>query len=168
MKKTFFFIGLGFLLLLFVIWLSWRLLPTIIARFYLGDEETGANAGFESKRFEKQMIKIGWRPGDAWCAFFVKLIWTKSHPFRSKQLDNLISGNTYQTLANFENDNSGNYEVSDKPTRGAIVIFDGHTGIVTGIKGQTVKTIEGNTSDKVARREHTLGQEYMKFIRMKI
>lgn len=33
-----------------------------------------------------------------------------------------------------------------------------HVGLVTGVSGQTFQTIEGNTSDRVARRSHSLGE----------
>lgn len=36
-----------------------------------------------------------------------------------------------------------------------------HTGIVTGVSGNTVTTVEGNSSDMVARRTYTIGSSYI-------
>lgn len=33
-----------------------------------------------------------------------------------------------------------------------------HVGLVTQVRGLTFQTIEGNTSDQVARRSHSLGE----------
>ncbi|WP_210493769.1 CHAP domain-containing protein [Patulibacter sp. SYSU D01012] len=42
-----------------------------------------------------------------------------------------------------------------RPQVGDVIIFDEHTGIVTGVDPDgTVRTIEGNTSDRVAERTH--------------
>lgn len=45
-----------------------------------------------------------------------------------------------------------------RPQVGDVIIFDEHTGIVTGVDPDgTVRTIEGNTSDRVAERTHPAG-----------
>lgn len=55
------------------------------------------------------------------------------------------------------------------PKRGDIVFFSScynekdstHVGIVTGTSGNAVSTIEGNTSDKVARRSYSVASKYI-------
>lgn len=59
----------------------------------------------------------------------------------------------------------GNYT----PKAGDVVFFSGkynqndstHTGIVTGVSGSTLHTIEGNTSDAVHERSYTLTDKYI-------
>lgn len=53
------------------------------------------------------------------------------------------------------------------PVKGDVIFFSSkrtqtdstHVGIVTGVSGSTVNTIEGNTSDKVARRSYDLNNK---------
>jgi len=58
------------------------------------------------------------------------------------------------------------------PTKGDIIFFTwsgqtemGHVGIVETVSGNTITTIEGNTSNQVARRKYTIGQYKMKYCR---
>lgn len=55
------------------------------------------------------------------------------------------------------------------PKKGDIIFFSSgysesdstHVGIVTGLSGNAVSTIEGNTSNKVARRSYSVGSKYI-------
>lgn len=69
--------------------------------------------------------------------------------------------NEYQSIGRFSSRNSGYI-----PKRGDVIFYQeggvsSHTGIVTGVSGNTVYTVEGNTSDMVARRTHNLNDTYI-------
>lgn len=61
--------------------------------------------------------------------------------------------------------NAGRFYTSN-PMPGDQVFFGstdiGHTGIVESVNGNTITTIEGNTSDRVARRVYNLSNTYIK------
>lgn len=61
--------------------------------------------------------------------------------------------------------NAGRYYTSN-PLPGDQVFFGSttinHTGIVESVNGNTITTIEGNTSDRVARRTYNLSNTYIK------
>jgi len=124
------------------------------AHKYLGAEEYPNNAGFKSPAFEKKMNSIGWYTGAQWCSFFAKLVFTKALIGKRKELaEQLISGSSQQTWANFKADKSGLFETSDKPKRGSLVIWQsytapaqGHVGIVVDPAKKFFKTIEGNSN----------------------
>lgn len=63
-------------------------------------------------------------------------------------------------------ENAGRYYTSN-PMPGDQIFFSStgridHTGIVESVIGNTITTIEGNTSDKVARRIYSLNSSYIK------
>ena len=69
--------------------------------------------------------------------------------------------NEYQSIGRFSSRNSGYI-----PKRGDVIFYQeggvsSHTGIVTGVSGNTVYTVEGNTSDMVARRTHNINDTYI-------
>ena len=46
---------------------------------------------------------------------------------------------------------------SARPRPGDLIVWDEHIGIVESVSGDTIKTIEGNSSDKVSRRTYGRG-----------
>ena len=52
-----------------------------------------------------------------------------------------------------------------RPRPGDLIIWDEHMGVVESVQGNTIKTIEGNSSDKVSRRTHRLG-DAIGYVRM--
>lgn len=69
--------------------------------------------------------------------------------------------NEYQLAGRYASRNSGYV-----PKRGDVIFYqeDGvssHTGIVTVVNGNIVYTVEGNTSDMVARRSHYMSDTYI-------
>lgn len=63
-------------------------------------------------------------------------------------------------------ENAGRYYTSN-PKPGDQIFFSSsgsinHTGIVESVNGNTITTIEGNTSDRVARRTYSLTSKYVK------
>lgn len=49
--------------------------PTLAvqARLYVGQSELPGNAGWFDADFQAAMVKAGWRKGQSWCAYFVRL-----------------------------------------------------------------------------------------------
>jgi len=142
-----------------------RLQSKMYAQSFLGEEEKKGNLGFKNPEFEEMMKNVGWKRGQSWCAYFVKVIWVNKYGKKLPELDKLLSGSTQLTWKNFSDDTSGKFEVSRVPRVGDIAIWkigtnSGHTGIVTKVGATNFETIEGNTNDVggregyiVARRE---------------
>ncbi len=104
----------------------------------------------------------------AWCAIFVT--WCKS-----------MAGIATSIIPHFAScdvgkqwfEKKGQYKLAKAyggtytPVKGDVIFFSSkrtqadstHVGIVTGVSGSTVNTIEGNTSDKVARRSYALSDK---------
>lgn len=95
--------------------------------------------------------------GAAWCHMFVS--WCASQAGVSSD----IVPKTASTTAGMEwFKKKGLFQYKEKytPKRGDIIYFKSsgasHVGIVERVEGSTVHTVEGNTSDKVARRNYSL------------
>ncbi len=125
------------------------------AKRLIGNEETSGNQGFKNPTFENMMRSVGWIPGHEWCAYTMKLVFTNSLSPKHRELaKKLMNGSTQLTLANFENDDSGLFGLSDYPKKGAQVIWRskkdpsrGHTGLVTKVYSDGgFETIEGNSN----------------------
>lgn len=104
----------------------------------------------------------------AWCAIFVT--WCKA-----------MAGIGTSIIPNFAScdvgkqwfERKGQYKLSKAyggtytPVKGDIIFFSSkytqndstHVGIVTGVSGEKVNTVEGNTSDKVARRSYNMSNK---------
>jgi hypothetical protein len=116
-----------------------------------------ANVGFVDSAFEAMMKAVGWQSSQAWCAYYVKLVFIQLFSFDREWLSKNIGGSSLQNLINVQNLNkkgdkkyiaftSGKLQVGDvfcaKRTNG------GHTGIIVQIldeKTNYCETIEGNT-----------------------
>ena len=124
-----------------------------IANSYVGEREKLNNSGFIDSEFEERMDKVGWKTGQAWCAYFSELVWKEAYP-DNKELDKLFSAGAVATYTNFAA--SKNFVCDKVPEAGAVVIWQyykngmphwsGHAGIVEFIEGNTIHTIEGNTN----------------------
>jgi hypothetical protein len=128
--------------------------------------KVGKNGGFVDASFEAMMESIGWKGSQPWCAYFVKLVYMQLYSFDRDWLSKNIGGGAVDNLYAINN-------LNKKGDKRYIAIFDneqpqvgdvfcggvsgnGHTGIVVEILGQSgngwnVRTIEGNTSDKMVR-----------------
>lgn len=106
----------------------------------------------------------------AWCAIFVT--WCK-----------IVAGIDKKIIPNFAScdigkewfmkrglwQNARAYGGCYEPKRGDIIFFSSkytindstHVGIVTSLSGNAVSTIEGNTSNKVARRSYSVASKYI-------
>lgn len=122
-----------------------------------GQTEIARNAGFTNREFERLMGEVGWKPGDAWCVYFVKLVWYNMAPeYLKKKILSKVSGSTWQTWENLKGD--ANFKISAIPMAGDMAIWrmykngeptwDGHAGIVKKLGYGTFTTVEGNTTNK--------------------
>ena len=124
------------------------------------------NAGFVDASFEATMKAVGWGNGQAWCAYYVKLVYMQLYSFDREWLSKYIGGGAMDNLYIVKNRNAvKDYRYiaitkNEKPQIGDVFCLgksgDGHTGIIVEVLGQlgngwNVKTIEGNTSDAGVR-----------------
>lgn len=93
--------------------------------------------------------------GAAWCHMFVS--WCANQAGVSTSIVPKTASCS-NGIAWFNDKGQFKYRGKYTPKRGDIIYFrnGGHVGIVEKTSGSTVHTIEGNTSDKVARRSYSL------------
>lgn len=126
-----------------------------IAKAYLGKRERAGNLGFVDAAFEREMIRVGWGKGMAWCAFFAELCWTKAYEGDLRILSilhRLFSGSATRTFANFKA--SPLFVVNRTPAPGALAVWrsglgwTGHIAVVTDYRPgwEHFHTVEGNTN----------------------
>jgi hypothetical protein len=124
------------------------------AKKYVGEEETAENSGFKNPKFQEKMESAGFENGYQWCNIFAKYVWLDSLSGKKKEVaEKLLTPSTQLTFANFKNDTSGYFEVSQEPKKGSLVIWQskttpskGHIGIVTNPAKKFFETIEGNSN----------------------
>ncbi|MDD5013547.1 MAG: CHAP domain-containing protein [Atribacterota bacterium] len=184
-KKYWPWIGFGIAVIGLMVWQQRKIIRQ--AKKFLGVSEIGDNMDWDNAEFKKKLQAVGWTPGSQWCVYFAKAMMVDVYPelktktHKGKKLMDYISGNSQQTYANMktlETETGGMFKIVAVPRAGDIVIWQnygtdgvatskGHVGIVTFVKGDSFKTIEGNTSelgDKeegVNKKDHSLG-EYKK------
>lgn len=143
----------------------------VTAESFLGIYEKGGNnRGFTDKYFRQLLEKQGWKPGYAWCSFFVMGVLDECDipntitgwaPTAYNKKDVIFTnGKFYQSYS------SGDVLVmtlsyydaaSSKRYKGI-----GHTGIVELIGKYSVRTIEGNTNERGTRDSRTGDGVYRK------
>jgi hypothetical protein len=123
-----------------------------IALSYLDQEEIAGNMGFQDPKFEAMMKLTGWQKGQAWCAYFVELVYREAGLI---QLADILSAGAVDTWNRAQK--SDLCSCSQVPETGSIVIWQsvtagkvswsGHAGIVVAYFPRTnqVITVEGNT-----------------------
>jgi hypothetical protein len=125
------------------------------SRSLVGMTEIAGNMGFTNEQFERLMKEVGWREGDAWCVFFVKLVWYNMAPeWLKAKIKRRVTGSTWTTWENLKDD--PNFQISAVPKAGDMVIWrlyrdgeptwDGHAGVVKSVGYGNFTTIEGNTN----------------------
>jgi hypothetical protein len=124
----------------------------------VGQSEKSNNSGFSDPTFEQSMKDVGWRKGQAWCAYFVRLC------VRLAGYVDYTSPGAVQTYRNYEKRKMTGSEARE----GAIAVwqsykdgkpvlrngmYPGHVGIVERVSedGKTMSTIEGNTDGEGSR-----------------
>ncbi len=115
----------------------------------IGYSETGNNSTKYGKWYGMD--------GAAWCHMFVS--WCASEAGVSSSIVPKTAS-TSSGMAWFKNKGLFRYKEKYTPKRGDIIYFKSagasHVGIVERCSGNTVHTVEGNTSNKVARRSYSL------------
>jgi hypothetical protein len=130
--------------------------------------KTKENVGFTDAGFQAMLKQVGWRGGEAWCAYFVKLIYMQFYSFDrdwlSKNFTGSAMGNFY-AVERLNRMNDKRYIVikKDEPQVADILCWGaakGHTGIVTKVINKNlVETIEGNTGVRVKQGDGKLIRE---------
>ena len=135
------------------------------ARKYIGQMEKPNNAGFKDSEFEKKMKLVGFLKGQAWCNYFVELVYREALPELDKKINKLMSASTQQTWKNFEKSGLFEFELSNYADEGDLVIWQsksnpsqGHIGIVSEVFEGGFKSIEGNTNDKGGREGYIVAE----------
>ena len=131
-------------------------------------EKGGNNQGFGDKELQKMMAAVGWKPGYAWCSFFVMAMLDEcgiSHtisgwaPTAYNRKDVIFTdGRFYQSFKEGDvlvmtlsyNDRKGRYKNI------------GHTGIVDRIGEHSIRAIEGNTNEQGMRDSRSRDGVYVK------
>ena len=132
-------------------------------------EKGGNNQGFNDRDLQKMMADVGWKPGYAWCAFFVRAILDECG------VQNSITG--WSPSAYNKNDvvfTDGRFYQSFKEGDVLVATFTyqnfrksrfkgiGHTGIVDRIGEYSIRTIEGNTNEQGMRDSRSRDGVYVK------
>lgn len=137
---------------------------------YLGEEEIRGNLGFKSEEFQTLLSACGWKKGQAWCSYFVELVWRMAYAKQNSLIENEItpvfSGGAVNTFSNFKK-----YDgklIDTHPSVGSIVIWQyykngkphwsGHAGIVVKLNENSFTTIEGNTNDDGVREGYEVAE----------
>ena len=136
-----------------------------IAKAEIGYHETGDNWTKYAQEMDRTNWYNGGKNGFAWCDVFVDWLFYKAfgdplgremifQPTGSAGAGCLYSAQYYK--------GAGRWYTTD-PQPGDQIFFTyspgeySHTGIVETVQSGIVTTIEGNTSDQVARRQYTVG-----------
>lgn len=124
-----------------------------VAQQQLGLKEVpdGCNCGEEIAKF------LGSSAGEFWCADFVSWVYREAgHPFTGGADGGWRLPGVEGMHAWLVNNGQWYDRGSDQPRPGDVISFndDEHIGIVESYDGTTVHTIEGNTSNMVARRTY--------------
>jgi len=129
-----------------------------LARAYIGTQQgDGRHKDLIRKYNAVKPLPVGYpmKITDDWCAAFVTVVGDLAHA--SKYIGRECGVQRFVTLFK----NKGIWRGLAKPVPGDIVVFDwqkngwaDHIGFVEAINGNTITTIEGNTSKCVARRTY--------------
>jgi len=168
--KTYLYLGVSGIIIGIGILFSIRNRKRIVkfSESLIGQTEISGNLGFTNERFQQLMKEVGWKPGDAWCVYFVKLAWYNMAPeFLKAKILKKVSGSSWQTWENLKNDNS--FIVSAVPKPGDMAIWrtykngqpqlSGHAGIVKNLGYGNFTTIEGNTNETGGSEGYTVAEK---------
>lgn len=142
------------------------------AKLDIGKKEKLSNSGFEDRQLEKDMLRVGWRPGWAWCASIQeKWVW-ETYPELKDEVQGYFVPSAVATFRNLKN---AGYPVSMIPKEGDLVYWQrmrdgvaqwqGHAGIVSKVVSNTeFYSIEGNTNAGGSREGDSV-QEKQRLVR---
>ena len=146
--------------------------PTIQLRKYIGvSEQGGNNMGFTDKDFQKELEKVGWQKGYAWCSYTVMVALNKcgvKHTITGWSPSSYNKKDVIFTDGEFKQDFDPNDVIvmslsydkfkSNKSRFKGI----GHTAVVEKIGTKSIVAIEGNTNDAGDRDSRTGDGVYRK------
>lgn len=132
------------------------------AENWIGEEEIRGNLGFKEMDFQDIMQSVGWKKRQAWCVYFIKLVWLMAfvhEPKKVRKLLNVImNGSAVASYASFK---KSDFLVDALARPGALVFWQeysngipswmGHSGIVVESLLGRFATIEGNTNPNGGR-----------------
>lgn len=132
------------------------------ARKWIGYHEVGENnTPFTNELWDNKLY--GWDlTGQPWCDIFVDYCFVEAYGYqKAKELTYQYDGCSGAACAYSAQHYKNNGAFYNYPEIGDQIFFYvnggiNHTGIVERIEGSTVITIEGNTSDQVARRTYII------------
>lgn len=135
----------------------------VTAEAFIGIHEKGGNnKGFTNVYFRNLMYKQGWRPGYAWCSFFVMGVLDECdipHSINGWAPTAYNKKDVIFTDSKFKQTYSPNdvlvMTLSYSNTTKSRYKGIGHTGIVELIGKYSVRTIEGNTNERGTRDSRT-------------
>lgn len=132
-------------------------------------EKGGNNQGFGDKELQGMMAAVGWKPGYAWCAFFVRAILDECG------IENTITGwspSAYNRKDVIYTDGRFYQSFRDGDVLVATYTYSnfkksrykgiGHTGIVDRIGEHSIRAIEGNTNEQGMRDSRSRDGVYVK------
>ena len=132
-------------------------------------EKGGNNMGFNDKALLVLMKQQGWRPGYAWCSFFVMAMLDECGiphkingwaPTAYNRNDVIFTGGKF--VQAFSDSDVLVMTLSYNSANKARYKGIGHTGIVDKVAKYSVRTIEGNTNDQGMRDSRTGDGVYYK------
>ncbi len=123
---------------------------------------TAGNQGFYDAVFQDMMKKVGWKNGQAWCAYYIKVYLMQFYSFDAAYVNANFTGSAvgnFQTIQRNNKSGDTRYIIvtTDTPQVGDIFVYNygaegGHTGIVKEvINNNKIVTEEGNTTLKGVR-----------------
>ncbi len=140
------------------------------ASYYVGVKEKGGNnKGFTSRELKNLMVAVGWKPGYAWCSFFVMAMlkecgipntingWAPT-AYNSKDVV-FTNGKFYKS---FNSRDVLVMTLSYNDTGKGRFKNIGHTGLVDAVGQYSVRTIEGNTNERGTRDSRSGDGVYIK------
>ena len=143
------------------------------ANSFLGQEEIRGNLGFKDKTFEEYMAAVGWKKKQAWCSYFVELVWKLAFVHDQnliRELNRLFSASAVETWVFFL---SSDWITSNIPSEGSLAVWQkykkgvshwsGHIGIVISHDDKHFTTIEGNTNDDGSREGYEVAEKHRKY-----
>ncbi|MBF6352484.1 CHAP domain-containing protein [Nocardia flavorosea] len=126
------------------------------AELALGAAERGSSNSLYYA--EKPGVKVPYDIGDAWCAAFTSHVWKQAGYEVDWTNPNYVPAIWNDAKAKLDTATAAYAEEGD------LIIFDwqgdgtpDHIGIVERVEGNTIHTIEGNSSDQLKRNQYQMG-----------
>jgi hypothetical protein len=142
----------------------------VTAETFVGVKEQGGNnAGFNNKELTQLLKAEGWKPGYAWCSFFVMAMLDEcgiSHsitgwsPTAYNKQDIIFTDGKF--VQSYKDGDALVMTLSYPSYKRVRFKGIGHTGIVDKISKYSVRTIEGNTNEQGMRDSRTRDGVYYK------